>query len=102
MRKHWFALITAAVAAMAQTPARNYLNEGITVFRAARYPQAVDLFQEAVNPSPSDATAHLYLATAYMSQFIPGVESPDNLQHVLNAEREFLAVLAFQGDNMLP
>jgi tetratricopeptide (TPR) repeat protein len=35
----------------------------------------------------------LYLATAYMSQYIPGAESPENQQNAQAAEQEFLKVL---------
>src|ERR1700721_4240251 len=35
----------------------------------------------------------LYLATAYMSQYIPGADSPENLQLAKEAKEEFQKVL---------
>jgi tetratricopeptide (TPR) repeat protein len=53
----------------------------------------VDHFKEAVQLDPEFPTARLYLATAYMSQYIPGADSPENQQNADAAEREFLKVL---------
>ncbi len=52
--------------------ARDHLNKGVQAFKTAKYTQAVDHFKEAVQLDPEFATARLYLATAYMSQYIPG------------------------------
>lgn len=99
MTKWAMALIAGVTIAVAQAP-RNYLNEGIAAFKASRYAQAVELFQQAVNGSPADPVPHLYLATAYMSQFIPGADSPENQQLAVKAEREFQSILGLQPDNM--
>ena len=58
--------------------ARDHLNKGVQAFKT--YTQAVDHFKEAVQLDPEFPTARLYLATAYMSQYIPGAESPENQQ----------------------
>ena len=73
--------------------ARDHLNKGVQAFKSAKYTQAVDHFKEAVQLDPEFPTARLYLATAYMSQYIPGADSPDNQQNADAAEREFLKVL---------
>jgi tetratricopeptide (TPR) repeat protein len=73
--------------------ARDHLNKGVQAFKTAKYTQAVDHFKEAVQLDPDFATARLYLATAYMSQYIPGAESPENQQNAKAAEQEFLRVL---------
>jgi len=73
--------------------ARDHLNKGVQAFKTAKYTQAVDHFKEAVQLDPEFATARLYLATAYMSQYIPGAESPENQQNAQAAEQEFLKVL---------
>lgn len=73
--------------------ARDQLNKGVQAFKSAKYPQAVEHFQEAVQLDPEFPTARLYLATAYMSQYIPGAESPENNRNAQAANDEFLKVL---------
>jgi hypothetical protein len=51
---------------------RDHLNKGVQAFKSAKYTQAVDHFKEAVQLDPNNPNARLYLATAYMSQYIPG------------------------------
>jgi Tfp pilus assembly protein PilF len=73
--------------------ARDNLNKGVQAFKSAKYTQAVEHFKEAVRLDPEFDTARLYLATAYMSQYIPGAESEENTQNARAAEQEFLKVL---------
>ncbi|HYI92427.1 MAG TPA: hypothetical protein VEX68_02695 [Bryobacteraceae bacterium] len=79
--------------------ARDHLNKGVQAFKTAKYTQAVDHFKEAVQLDPEFPTARLYLATAYMSQYIPGAESPENQQNAQAAEQEFLKVLEKDSKN---
>jgi len=51
------------------------------------------LFKQAVALDGSNVNGRLYLATAYMSQYIPGAESPENLQLAKQAKEEFSKVL---------
>lgn len=73
--------------------ARDNLNKGVQAYRSAKYSDAVEFFKSAVQMDPTFNTARLYLATAYMSQYIPGAESPENQQMAEAANREFLEVL---------
>ena len=72
---------------------RDRINKGIQSYKSARYADAVEYFKDAVALDPGNVTGRLYLATAYMSQYIPGAESPDNLQLAKQAKEEFLKVL---------
>ncbi len=72
---------------------RDQLNKGVQAYVGAKYPEAVEHFKESVRLDPTFATARLYLATAYMSQYIPGAESPENLKMAKAAQDEFLRVL---------
>src|SRR5258706_15853711 len=69
--------------------ARDNLNKGIQAYRNARYPEAVAFFQKAGEVDPSFKTTHLYLATAFMSHYIPGAESPENVHMAENAYNEY-------------
>jgi len=93
-------LISATVILLALTGAgceklraRDHLNKGVQAYKNARYPEAIEHFKQAIALDPSFPTARLYLATAYMVQYIPGAESPENLQLAENAHQEFLRVL---------
>ena len=57
---------------------RDQLNKGVQAFKNAQYADAVENFKTAVELDPTFPTARLYLATAYMQQYIPGAESPEN------------------------
>jgi len=79
--------------------ARGWMNRGVTEFKSGNYSQAAADFQKAVNSDPSSAIAHLYLATAWMQQYIPGAESPDNRAAAAAADREFRKVLELDAKN---
>jgi tetratricopeptide (TPR) repeat protein len=72
---------------------RDRINKGIQSYKGARYSDAVEFFKEAVDLDPSNVNGRLYLATAYMSQYIPGADSPDNMQLAKQAKEEFIKVL---------
>jgi Tfp pilus assembly protein PilF len=73
--------------------ARDNLNKGVQAFKSAKFPEAVEFFKVATDLDPDFPTARLYLATAYMSQYIPGAESPENLAMAKSAHDEFMKVL---------
>ena len=73
---------------------RDNLNKGVAAYKNAKYGDAVNLFQEAITLDPTNPNARIYLATAYMMQWIPGAESPENLQFSAKAKEEFGKVLA--------
>ena len=81
--------------------ARDQLNKGVQSFKSAKYTQAVEHFKESVRLDPEYMNARLYLATAYMSQYIPGADSPENLQNARAAEQEFQKVLEKEPNNAL-
>jgi tetratricopeptide (TPR) repeat protein len=72
---------------------RDALNHGVQAYKGAHYTEAVDFFKTAVQLDPENTMPRLYLATAYMSQYIPGAESPENMQLAKQAKEEFLKVL---------
>src|SRR5271156_3302088 len=72
---------------------RDALNHGVQAYKGAHYTEAVDYFKNAVQLDPDNTMPRLYLATAYMSQYIPGAVSPENIQLADEAKTEFLKVL---------
>jgi S1-C subfamily serine protease/tetratricopeptide (TPR) repeat protein len=73
--------------------ARDHLNKGVTAYRNAKYAEAIDYFQQSVALDPTLINAKMYLATAFVSQYIPGVDSPDNLRTAQQAIDEYSEVL---------
>jgi tetratricopeptide (TPR) repeat protein len=78
---------------------RDQLNRGVQAFRNAQYQEAVEKFKEAVKLDPNFPPARLYLATAYMQQYIPGAESPENQQMAQAANDNFMKVLDMDPKN---
>jgi hypothetical protein len=91
-----FALLSAALCAQ---DSREVLNRGVAAFKAARYGEAVEFFQQAVSLDPNAVNPHLYLGTALMSQWIPGANSPENNALARSAETEFKRVLQLDPIN---
>ncbi len=73
--------------------ARDQLNKGVKAYKDNHYEQAIDHFQQAVQLDPALINARMYLATAYVSQYIPGIDSPDNLRTAQQAIDEYQKVI---------
>ncbi len=95
MRLHraLIALISTALCA------QDALNDGIAAFKSANYKQAIELFQQAVALHPNEMNPHLYLGTAYMSTWIPGLAAPENVANARLAGTEFKRVLELDANN---
>jgi tetratricopeptide (TPR) repeat protein len=74
--------------------ARDQLNKGVQAYKNAKYENAIEYFKNAVELDPTLVNARLYLATAYMGQYIPGADSPDNNRFAEEAIDVFKQVLA--------
>jgi tetratricopeptide (TPR) repeat protein len=72
---------------------RDALNHGVQAYKGAHYTEAVDFFKNAVQLDPENTMPRLYLATAYMSQYIPGGTSPENVRLAEQSKIEFQKVL---------
>src|SRR5580692_3074119 len=85
------ALIVLAIlsAGCNKLKARDNLNKGVNAFRSGQYTAAADDFKTAIDLDPDLPSARLYLATAYMTQWVPGSEAPDNLRNMNSALQEF-------------
>lgn len=86
-------VLGGSLAGCKKLEARDNLNKGVAAFKNAKYPDAVEFFGKAVELDPTFATARLYLASAYMNQYIPGAESPENVAMAKNALENFQKVL---------
>jgi tetratricopeptide (TPR) repeat protein len=98
MRKTIIVLSVAGLALLGagctQLRSRSQINEGVAAFKNAQFPQAVEHFKTAVELEPDFSSARLYLAVAYMQQYVPGAEGPDNEKMANQALTEFQNVIA--------
>jgi len=72
---------------------RDQMNKGVQAYRNARYADAVECFKKAVQLDPKNSMGKLYLATAYMTQYVPGSDEPKNVEFANAARSEFESVL---------
>ena len=73
--------------------ARDQLNKGVAAYKNAKYEEAINHFQNAVNLDPTLPMARLYLATAYAQQVVPDLTTPDNMKNANLAIQGFQSVL---------
>lgn len=101
-----FVTVLAVAAAVLSTAgcnklkARDQLNKGVQAYRGANYEQAIEHFKTAVSLDGDLKVAKMYLATAYAQQYVPGVETPENLRNAEQAIEEYKNVLQADPQNM--
>jgi tetratricopeptide (TPR) repeat protein len=100
MRLSLLAIFVCTLTVTAADDWRSWLNRGVEAYKSARYQEAVEDFQKSVDLNPNEVSPHLYLATAWMNQYIPGAGSPQNLDIQHNAETEFNRVLQLDPKNL--
>lgn len=78
---------------LAQTTAGEEMNLGVLAYKHAKYEKAIEHFEKCVVLAPENTVAHLYLATAYAAQYIPGVNTTDNNHFAEQAIEQYQHVL---------
>src|SRR5579864_7131436 len=76
-----------------------WLNRGVEAYKNGRLQPAAEAFQKAVEMNPGEISAHLYLASIWMGQYVPGVDSAQNLELATRAEAEFARALDIDPEN---
>src|SRR5262249_20914471 len=69
-------------------------------FKNGSYEEAIEHFKNAVNLDSDLRVAKMYLATAYAQQFVPGVDSPDNIRNAQLAIEQYKDVLSKEPSNV--
>jgi tetratricopeptide (TPR) repeat protein len=80
---------------------RDEMNHGVQSYKNAHYVDAVNHFKNAVQYDPTNQNAQLYLATSYMTQWVPGADSPENNRAEQAAKQEFQKVLEKDPQNKI-
>lgn len=85
----------------AKLRSRDQMNKGVEAYKGQKYADAVKHFQQAVKLDPTSQNARLYLATAYMVQWVPGADTPENNRNFDLAEQTFKQTLQQDPSNSL-
>ena len=80
--------------------ARDQLNKGVQAYKAAHYEEATEHFKNAINLDNDLKVAKMYLATVYAQQYVPGVDSPENLRNAQQAIEQYQTVLQSDPKNV--
>ena len=96
-------VLTSLFAQQAPTPAgaQGWIAEGLDAYKQGRFDRAIDAYEKAIGLDPGNVNAHLYLGTALMATYIPGVQLPDNASRAARARSEFLRVLELDSNNRM-
>jgi tetratricopeptide (TPR) repeat protein len=105
-RSKWIVLGLAMSAGLLSTgceklKSRDEMNRGVQAYKNAHYVDAVNHFRSAVSLDPTNQNAQLYLATSYMTQWVPGADSPENNRAEKAAKQEFQKVLQKEPQNKI-
>ena len=95
-RSRWLLGLWSLLLSPIRVGAQSYDRElqlGIAAYRDNHYGEAIQHFRRASELDPSQSPAHLYLATTYMRQYIPGVPAPDNQRIAGQAIEQYQLVL---------
>jgi tetratricopeptide (TPR) repeat protein len=84
----------------AQSTAVAELSLGVEAYKQSKYAEAIQHFQRAVSLDPENQNAHMYLATAYAQQYLPGVEADNNNRLGEQAIEQYKAVLELDPKNI--
>ncbi len=89
-----------ATAAPQTTKDNTQLELGVLSFKAGQYEEAIQHFQKAVLAEPESIAAHLWMASALVETYIPGVQSRDNVRQGELAIEQYQKVMEFDPSNM--
>jgi tetratricopeptide (TPR) repeat protein len=92
--------LVASATGCKRLEARDQLNKGVQAYKQAKYEEAIDHFQRAVNLDPTYPMTRLYLATAYANEVVPQLDSPDNEKTAQMAINGFQQVLQDHPDDL--
>jgi len=87
-------LVLSSAVGCAKLKARDQLVKGVQAFKAGKFEEAVNHFQNSIELDPNYDVARLDLAAAYSSQVVPNLDSPENLKVAHQALDQFNIVLS--------
>ena len=91
-------LFLALVPVFTQT-SEEELQLGVAAYKDNHYEEAARHFEKVTELDPNNIKAHLYLATTHTGQYIPGVNTLDNISEADRAIAEYQRVLDLNASN---
>jgi tetratricopeptide (TPR) repeat protein len=85
---------------VAQTGSQNELDLGVQAYKQARFEEAIQHFQNVTALQPDNVVARLYLGNAYAAQYIPGINTAENVHMGEAAVSEYQAVLKIEPHSL--
>ena len=76
--------------------AKNQLNEGARAYKAGKFAEAQQHFEESLRLNPDQKNAKFFIARSIHAQYRPGVEAPENVEKARRAIAAYEEVL--KGD----
>lgn len=96
LRSRWIVgfafLFVALIAAQSQSYDQE-LQLGVDAYKNNQYEEAIKHFRRATEIDPGQTKGQMYLATALVSQYIPGVQDPENIRTAEEAIEHYQHVL---------
>jgi len=92
-----FCLFVVLPFGLAQT-SESELELGIAAYKNNQYKEAISHFEKAVGLDSTNPRARMYLATAYVTQYIPGIDTDDNTSLAESAITQYQRVLDLSAD----
>jgi tetratricopeptide (TPR) repeat protein len=77
------------------------LNKGVAAFKNAKYEDATNFFQQAVDIDPDNPNAQVFLCTSYSSQLVPNLDTPENKTLATKALQCFHKVLDKDSNSVI-
>ncbi|HEV2802141.1 MAG TPA: tetratricopeptide repeat protein [Pyrinomonadaceae bacterium] len=79
--------------------AKNQLNEGARAYKAGKFAEAQQHFEESLRLNPDQRNAKFFIARSIHAQYRPGVEAPQNVEKARQAIRAYEEVLKADQTN---
>ena len=95
------AVLLALSTGCSKLKARDQLNKGVQSYKAAKFEDAIEHFKNAVALDPNLGVARLYLATAYVGLYVPGIDTPENNRNAEMALEQYQEVLKKKPNDTL-
>jgi len=86
---------------MAADDWKTWARQGYDAFRRGNYPEAINAFQTAAELSPGEFLPRFYLGISWYAQYIPGAQSPENLEVSRNAKAALMQALQMHPNDLI-
>jgi hypothetical protein len=91
--------LSAGCGSISSIRAKNQLNEGARAYKAGKFAEAQQHFEESMRLNPDQKNAKFFVARSIHAQYRPGVEAPENVEKARRAISAYEEVLKTDQSN---